>query len=75
MYAGPECGRGAIEGANYGLAAATEEMEPKGSLQIKKIYSLHPSKVRVKDYCIVKDTDVVITTVKPGLSRAAIGLA
>jgi hypothetical protein len=49
MYAGPECGRGAIEGANYGLAAATEEMEPKGSMQIKKIYSLHPSKVRVND--------------------------
>ena len=46
MYAGPECGRGAIEGANYGLAAAVEDMPPIGSQQIKKIYSLHPSKVR-----------------------------
>ena len=46
MYAGPECGRGAIQGANYGLAAATEDMPPVGSMQIKKIYSLHPAKVR-----------------------------
>ena len=46
MYAGPECGRGAIEGANYGLAAATEDMPPVGSQQIKKIYSLHPAVVR-----------------------------
>lgn len=46
MYAGPECGRGAIEGANFGLAAAVEDMPPIGSQQIKKIYSLHPSKVR-----------------------------
>jgi len=46
MYAGPECGRGAIEGANYGLAAAVEDMPPIGSQQIKKIYSLHPSAVR-----------------------------
>ncbi|EKX43677.1 hypothetical protein GUITHDRAFT_163823 [Guillardia theta CCMP2712] len=46
MYAGPECGKGVMEGANLALAAATSSMPPVGSMQIKKIYSLHPSKIR-----------------------------
>ena len=46
MYAGPECGRGAIEGANDGLVAALGVMPPANSAQIKKIFSLHPSTLR-----------------------------
>ena len=46
MYAGPECGHGAIEGANDGLVAALGVMPPANSAQIKKIFSLHPSTLR-----------------------------
>jgi len=46
MYAGIDCGKHVVEGANDALANATWQMEPTASKQIKKLYSFHPTAVR-----------------------------